>query len=275
MSTENTARQPKGIPAGGQFAATSHAEPALSLTSPSPRDARRSELAAAAGKYEALLQADWAERVWAKHPHASFADVHIAGEGNGRQFTAGVDLYDAEGVQIELDMAEEAGLEDGWDVAWNADTHRDDARVAANLGPYSTAFSLDSMNEQWKALEAMPSPASDPFAHLTGMDRARAQSEYAQQLNREATSAYVQDLSAKLLAINPDFGRLYVNRKADVETGLTFTLDRVEDIHRNVGDVDLTELEDHGFQDIHLDPFVDYDDPTGDLYINLDPGESA
>ncbi|MET4144180.1 hypothetical protein [Arthrobacter sp. UYCo732] len=30
--TDNTARQPKGVPVGGQFAATAHAEPALSLT---------------------------------------------------------------------------------------------------------------------------------------------------------------------------------------------------------------------------------------------------
>ncbi|ACL41951.1 hypothetical protein Achl_4000 (plasmid) [Pseudarthrobacter chlorophenolicus A6] len=30
--TDNTARQPKGIPVGGQFAATAHAEPALNLT---------------------------------------------------------------------------------------------------------------------------------------------------------------------------------------------------------------------------------------------------
>jgi hypothetical protein len=32
MTTDTTARQPKGIPAGGQFAATAHAEPAVALT---------------------------------------------------------------------------------------------------------------------------------------------------------------------------------------------------------------------------------------------------
>jgi hypothetical protein len=116
-------------------------------------------------------------------------------------------------------------------------------------------------------------PSSDPFAHLTGMDRARAQSEYAQQLNREATAAYVEDLSEKMLAINPEFARIYVNRNADVETGLTFTLDHVEDIHGNYGDADLMALENHGFQDIHLDSHVDYDEKADRLYINLDPGE--
>ncbi|QOT19202.1 hypothetical protein [Paenarthrobacter sp. YJN-5] len=34
--TENAARQPKGIPTGGQFAATNHAEPALNLASRRP-----------------------------------------------------------------------------------------------------------------------------------------------------------------------------------------------------------------------------------------------
>ena len=35
--TENIARQPKGIPAGGQFAATTHAEPAVTLPTPGAR----------------------------------------------------------------------------------------------------------------------------------------------------------------------------------------------------------------------------------------------
>lgn len=34
MSTETPARQPKGVPVGGQFAATSHAEPEVGLTAP-------------------------------------------------------------------------------------------------------------------------------------------------------------------------------------------------------------------------------------------------
>ena len=266
-------RQPEGIPTGGQFAAAPHAEPVLSLAPSTPRDTLRSDLAAAAEKHQALLQADWAESVWTNYPHAAFADVHIEGAENGDAHTAGVDLYDTEGIQIPLDMAAQAGLEDTWDAQWNPDRHRLDSRVAANLGPYSTAFSLDSVKERWDEMETAHISSTDPFAHLTGMERARAQSEHAAELNREATASYVQHISAKLLAINPDFGRLYVSRKADVESGLTFTLDRVEDIHRNVGDVDLSELEEYGFQDIHLDPFVDYDDATGDLYINLDPGD--
>lgn len=272
MTTDNTARQPKGIPAGGQFAATAHSEPALSLAPASGRDALRSGLAAAAEKNEALLQADWAEEVWAKYPNASFADVKIAGSGKEGLSTAGVDLYDAQGKQIDLDFDDEAELEETFDVTWGLGMHRDDRRVAANLGRSSNAFSLYSIKERWDELGTSHEPLLDPFAHLTGMDRARAQSAYAQQINIEATSAYVKDISAKLLAINPDFARLYVNRNADVESGLTFTLDHVEDIHGNYGDGDVMALQDHNFQDIHLDEHVDYDEATDRLYINLDPG---
>jgi hypothetical protein len=271
MTTEN-ARQPKGIPVGGQFAATTHAEPALTLAPVSARDSLRAGLAAAAEKHEALLQADWAETVWAKYPHASFADVHVSGEGNGERFTAGVDLYDPEGVQIDLDMTDEAALEDTWDVNWKADAHRVDARVAANMGPYSNAFSLDSIKERWDAMSSTPEPLLDPFAHLTGMDKARAQGTFARQINDEAASAYVADISGKLLAANPDAARLYFNRKADVESGLTFDMDRVEDSHRNAVDIDLSAFEDTTFQDGHLDGHLDYDESNDGLYLNLDTG---
>jgi hypothetical protein len=270
MTTEN-ARQPKGIPAGGQFAATAHAEPTLTLAPVSARDSLRAGLAAAAEKHEALLQSDWAEAVWAKYPHASFADVHISGEGNGERFTAGVDLYDPEGMQIDLDMADEAALEDTWDVNWKADRHREDARVAANMGPHSEAFSLDSIKEHWDGLST-PEPLLDPFAHLAGMDKARAQGAYARTISSEAASAYVTDISAKIMAANPDAARLYFNRKTDVESGLTFDMDRVEDVHRNALDVDLSAIEDTTFQDAFLDGHLDFDEPTDELYLNLDPG---
>lgn len=273
MTTEKTARQPKGVPVGGQFAATTHAEPELSLAPVSQRDALRSGLAAAAEKNEAFQQADWTEEVWAKYPHASFADVHVAGSGEDGLSTAGVDLYDAEGIQIALDMDDEANLEETFDVRWGLGVHRDDARVAENMGPYSKAFSLDSIKERWDDLGSSPEPLLDPFAHLSGMERAKAQSAYAQEINREATAAYVEDISTKLLAVNPDFARLYVNRSADVESGLTFNLDHVEDIHGNHGDVDLMSLQDYSFQDIHLDAHVDYDEKNDRLFININPGD--
>lgn len=269
-----TARQRKGIRTGGQFAATAHSEPGLSLaaaTEPaSTGDVLAARFSAAKGHYEAYAQNQWADDVKAKYPEAAFACVAVEKDREG-MFTAGIDLFKADGSDIDLDEQDCELFEAAYDTHWNMQAHKT-KESAAIFVREAGAFSLNSINDRWASIQASPAPSVDPFAHLTGLEKARAQSTYAQELNREATSAYVQDISAKLLAINPDFGRLYVNRKADVESGLTFTLDRVEDIHRNVGDVDLSELEEHGFQDIHLDPFVDYDETTGDLYINIDPG---
>lgn len=269
--TENASRQPKGIPTGGQFAATAHSEPALSLAPDPQHDALRSGLAAAAEKNEALLQADWAEEVWAKYPNASFADVQIAGSGKEGLSTAGVELYDAQGTQIDLDFDDEANLEEAFDVTWSLGVHRDDARVAANMGPYSTAFSLDSIKERWDELGSSPEPLMDPFAHLTGMDRARAQAEYAHTISAQAAAAYVDHLSEKLLAINPDFTRLNVDREHDIEYGLTFVLESVEDKDGNYADVDLGRIQDETFHDAFLDPHVAYDDASGECFIDLSP----
>jgi hypothetical protein len=44
VSAQTTARQPKGIPAGGQFAATSHPEPSLVLAAPADKAWRSSDV---------------------------------------------------------------------------------------------------------------------------------------------------------------------------------------------------------------------------------------
>jgi hypothetical protein len=274
MTTENAARQPKGVPVGGQFAATSHAEPSLALA---PAEAKSMEqiladrYLAAKDQYEAYAQNEWVDGIKAKYPQATFACVNVHSAGDGR-YTAGMDLFAADGSDIELDMQDSADFEARYDTFWEMGRHETD-ETAAIFTRESGAFSLDSVKDRWAEASSSPEPSNDPFAHLSGMDRASAQSAYAQKINTEATTAYVQDLSAKLLAANPDFARLYVNRNADVESGLTFTLDHVEDIHGNYGDGDLMALEDHSFQDIHLDGHVDYDEKTDRLYINLDPGE--
>jgi hypothetical protein len=69
--TENISRQPKGIPAGGQFAATAHSEPQASLVTPheeTAEEARHREfweraIAGAAEREERIRkqQAEWAE----------------------------------------------------------------------------------------------------------------------------------------------------------------------------------------------------------------------
>lgn len=273
MTAGNTSRQPKGVPVGGQFAATAHSEPELTLTAPGQPDlgdVLAAQYVAGKKQYDAYAQSQWADEIRAKYPEAAFACVVVKADGEG-SYTDGMDLFKADGSDIALDDQDEVEFEAGFDTHWDMGVHATE-ETAATFVREIRAFSLDSAKNHWAGIQASPAPSVDPFARLAGMNKARAQSAYAQELNREATAAYVQDISAKLLAINPEFARLYVNRKADVESGLTFTLDRVEDIHRNAGDVDLSGLEEHGFQDIHLDPFVDYDDATAELYINIDPG---
>jgi hypothetical protein len=143
------------------------------------------------------------------------------------------------------------------------------------MGPYSNAFSLDSINERWTGMQAAPAEAQDPFAHLSGMEKARAQADYAQQISAEAVTAYIDDLSAKLLASNPDFVRINVGRKTDAEYGTTFVLESVEDRDGNVGDVDLEALQGELFHDHYLDRYVSFEEESGDLYIDLSHGETG
>jgi hypothetical protein len=272
MTTEN-ARQPKGIPAGGQFAATAHAEPSLGLA---PAEAKSMEhvladrYLAAKDQYEAHAQSAWVDKVRAAYPEAVFACVNVENEGDSR-YTAGMDLFAADGSDIELDMQDSAGFEDEFDTFWDMDRHATD-ESAAIFTRDSGAFSLDSVKDRWAEVSASPEPSNDPFAHLTGMDKARAQGAYARTISAEAASAYVADISTKIMAANPDAARLYFNRKTDVESGLTFDMDRVEDVHRNAVDIDLSAIEDTTFQDAFLDGHLDFDEPTDELYLNLDPG---
>ncbi|WP_422758959.1 hypothetical protein [Paenarthrobacter sp. C1] len=118
---------------------------------------------------------------------------------------------------------------------------------------------------------ALNNPITDPFAHLAGLNRARAQADYAQTISAEAAAAYVDHLSDKLLAINPDFTRLNVGRKYDIDYGLTFTIESVEDKDGNYGDVDLEHLQEETFHDAYLDQHVAYDDTRNECYIRLSP----
>ncbi|MBG0738997.1 hypothetical protein IV500_06110 [Paeniglutamicibacter antarcticus] len=264
-------RQPEGIPSGGQFAATTHSEPAVTLGLPAPTstDGVPTDHQAAKDQFEARAQSAWATMVQEAHPEAAyaFAKVNYARSNSSAR---DVVIYDGQGEDVPVNREESSAFTDSFDPFWNIDQHatpETDAIFVKDSG----VFSLASIHDRWNEVSSSPEPSNDPFSHLTGMDKARAQVGYAQQINAEAVSAYVGDLSAKLLAINPEFGRLYVNRTTDVEQGTTFTLDRVEDIHGNVGDVDVTGLADEAFQDNYLDPHVDYDEGSDELYINLDP----
>lgn len=270
-----TTRQPKGVPVGGQFATSTHAEPELNLTQPPTPDLALGtglgqRYSAAREMYEAYAQNAWVETIKESYPDAAYACVDVEADGGGR-YTAGMGLYAADGSDIDLDEEDDIRFENSYDTSWDMGLHQ--ARADKTIfTPRSGVFTLGSIEEHWAAMQAAQEPQFDPFIHLSGMDRARAQSQYAQTLNQQAAAAYVKDISTKLLAINPDAARLYVNRRTDVEYGLTFRLDRVEDMYRNVVDVDLSVLEDDTFQDVHMDPFVDFDESTEELYVNIDPG---
>ncbi|MET4144184.1 hypothetical protein [Arthrobacter sp. UYCo732] len=272
MSAENTTRQPKGVPVGGQFAATAHAEPDLTLTPaqtpPQPiGEVLKERYAAAKEQHDAYAQNEWVSAVREEYPDAAYAYVDVASDAGG-SYTLGMGLYKADGTEIDLDEENGVLFENGYDAHWDMGPHQD-LPDKTLFTPRSGVFTLDSIADRWAGMQSSPEPSSDPFAHLTGMDRARAQNAYAQQINTEAVDAYVEDLSARLLAINPDFAKVYVNRKADVESGLTFTLNRVEDVHGNYGDVNLFAMEDYGFQDIHLDRHVEHREDTDELYIDI------
>lgn len=268
MTTQN--HQPAGIPIGGQFAPTTHSEPSVHL---STVNALASRYEASRAFHEAHAQSEWTDEIRELHPNAEYAYVATTADRGGR-YTAGMGLYDAKGNPIELDTDDGAAFEDSFNIDWDMSRHETEAsqKIFTNK---SGVFSLSSIKDRAGQMEAPVDTVADPFDHLTGMEKARAQADFARKLNDEAAYAYVQDLSGKLLAINPEFSRLYVNRKTDVEYGLTFALDRVEDIHGNVGEVDLAFLEDESFQDIYLDPYVTCDENRfgEDLFINLDTGE--
>lgn len=266
------ARQPQGIPVGGQFAATAHGEAGISLPAPEKNPIAvhlEQQFNAAKDRYEAYEQSEWVSDVRRKYPDAASAYVGVTQDRGGR-YTAGMGLYTAAGEEIDVSEDDAVSFEDSFNVFWDMSVHGGD-EMNDSAGN-SDMFSLDSVKDRWDKLQSTPEPGGDRFAGLTGMERARAQATYSNELSREATATYVADLSAKLLAINPNFGRVYVNRKADVDGGLSFTLDRVEDIHRNVSNIDLSAFEDTTFQDVHFDAHVDWDEKTEGLYVNIDPG---
>jgi hypothetical protein len=263
---------------GGQFAEKHQSEATNVKLAGGPADGGlgdvlKGRFEAAKELHEAHAQNEWVESVRAKHPEAAYA-YPVVRAGRGNTSIRRIALHDADGADITVSAEDSDALTDAFDKSWDMSRHitPDTNKIFV---PDIGVFNLDSVENRWNDLEgqAAASLDSDPFAHLSGMEKAARQSEYAQTINHEATAAYVEDLSEKIRAVNPDAARLYVNRKTDVEYGLTFSLDRVEDVQRNYVDVDLMDLEQHAFQDIHLDTHVDYEDATGQLYIHLNRGD--
>lgn len=275
MTADNITRQPKGVPVGGQFAATNHAESAVTLSAPavalpSHREVLEARFHAAKVQYEGFAQNEWAEAVQAAYPEARYAHVAIARDRTGA-FAAGMGLYKGDGELVDIDLDDIKSFNRGFDPAWDMDLHRAAAPESIFVKD-SDVFSLGSIRDNWEDISNRPVLDTDPFAHLQGMERARAELSHGDSLQAKAVNSYVNSLRSAILAEAPTAKRIVVDRSADVESGLTFRLSYVEDGDSRYVDSGLQDLQEYSFQDIYLDPHVDYDETTGDLYIDLDPG---
>lgn len=270
----STSRQPKGIPAGGQFAAANHSEPAIALTPPAAalptqREVLEARFYAARTQYEGFAQNEWAESVLAAYPEARYAHVAIAKDRAGT-FAAGMGLYKEDGDLVTIDLDDIKTFNQAYDPSWNMDLH-----LAASPEKLfvkdSGVFSLASIKDTWQELSTRPVMEADPFAHLQGLERSCAERDHGDALRTKAVQGYVQNLRTAILDEAPKATRIVVDRSADEESGLTFRLSNVEDAEGRYVDADLQALQDHSFQDIHLDPYVQYDEATRELYIDLQP----
>lgn len=262
-----------GVPAGGQFAAAAHSDTVVSLSSATaaPKSlglVLSQRYFAAKEQMDAHDQNEWVRDVHEDHPEAAYAHVNIETDAGG-PFTAGVDLYMADGTPIELDSNATAILEDDFDVDWDMYRHRSDE--AGALCGHAEVFSLRSIQDAWTEIESSAAAPADPFAHLTGMAKAKAQAEYAQQASAEAAQAYVQHLTSEILVSQPNAARLLVSRDIDPEFGHIFELKGVINADGDRLDVDLNAIQDADFHDIHFDRHVGCDDASGQLYIDLIP----
>lgn len=268
----STSRQPKGIPVGGQFAAGTHSEPAIALTTPAPalptqREVLEARFYAARTQYEGFAQNEWVETVLAAYPDARYAHVSIANDRAG-SFAAALGLYKEDGDLVDIDLDDIKAFNRTYDPSWDMELHL----AAASGGIFvkdSGVFSLASIQDGWKDISTRPVLDSDPFAHLQGIERSRAEQSHGDALQTKAVQGYVQNLRTSILAAAPTATRIIVDRSADVESGLTFRLSYVEDSEGRYVDAGLHDLQETSFQDIYLDPHVQYDEATHDLYIDL------
>lgn len=117
MSTEPVNRQPQGIPAGGQFAATTHAEAPISLTQP-----RRQELE---GWPESLPDPEVSVHMGDDNVITTF--VAIDGESVFEVWNPGDDVHSAESSTFEHPAVADEDIHDAAE-AWARNKHNEIAR---------------------------------------------------------------------------------------------------------------------------------------------------
>jgi hypothetical protein len=178
-------------------------------------------------------------------------------------------LYREDGSLVEMDLDDIKTFNQAYDPSWDMRLHMAAAEEGNRFVKDSDVFSLSSIKDDWAELSTRPVLEADPFAHLQGIERSRAEHSHGDDLRSKAVQGYVQNLRDVILGEAPTAQRIVVDRSADVESGLTHRLSYVEDADGHYVDADLQTLQDHNFQDIYLDPHVQYDEATGALYIDL------
>lgn len=129
MTTDTAARQPKGVPVGGQFAATTHAEPSVDLTGPDDKAKTVTEHfmdrdAVAKQSQRLYEQLDRMKKIQAAHSLRSVAalvqarfpgavTLRISEDPDGHDPYVPLSIADADGGLLQLNMPA-ADYDDEW-----------------------------------------------------------------------------------------------------------------------------------------------------------------
>lgn len=183
--TDNAARQPKGIPVGGQFAATSHAEPALNLTP------RRFELDG------------WPESL--PEPEVSFhlgddnvisTTVSIEGESVFEVFNPGDDVHSTETTEFGSEWLENPAIAE---AAANWSRNKHDEIATALRAEMHDAVERSRARVLAKVTGTKPQLSDEELGKLVGLNQAAAYNG-----KRDAEFAAVAVIARGVLKDHPD-----------------------------------------------------------------------
>lgn len=108
--------------------------------------------AAARAQLQAHDLNDWVADVHIAYPEAAFAHVNIESYADDVRYTAGIDLYKADGSPIDPDMQIEATLELGFGTGWDLSKH-ETPETGVLFGPEAKVFSFRSIQDAWAAVQ--------------------------------------------------------------------------------------------------------------------------
>lgn len=183
--TDNSARQPKGIPVGGQFAATAHAEPALNLTP------RRTELD---GWPESLPEPEVA--VGVGDDNAITTTVSIEGQPIMEVWHEDDDAYDTDSTVFESEWLEDEQVTEAAEQ-WARGKHSEIAReLRAEM---HEAVNRSRARVVAKATGTKPQLSDEELGKLVGLNQAASFAA-----TRDAEFAATAVIARGILKEHPD-----------------------------------------------------------------------